>query len=42
VAEHVLALGGRVLQPPTTLPIGRYAVLEDPEGGIFSVLATVT
>jgi predicted enzyme related to lactoylglutathione lyase len=41
-AEYVLALGGRVLQPPTTLPIGRYAVLEDPEGGIFSVLATVT
>jgi len=37
-AEDALALGGQVLQPPTTLPIGRYAVLEDPEGGIFSVL----
>lgn len=41
-AEHALALGGRVLRPPTTLPIGRYAVLEDPQGGIFSVLAAVT
>ncbi|MGX6601559.1 VOC family protein [Micromonosporaceae bacterium Da 78-11] len=38
-AEYTSALGGRVLQPPTTLPIGRYAVLEDPQGGIFSILA---
>lgn len=41
-AERALTLGGRVLQPPTTLPIGRYSVLEDPEGGIFSIVATVT
>lgn len=38
-AEHTAALGGRVLQPPTNLQIGRYAVLADPQGGIFSVLA---
>ena len=40
--ERALTLGGQVLQQPTTLPIGRYAVLEDPSGGIFSVVATVT
>jgi uncharacterized protein len=38
-AGHALALGGAVVQPPTTLPIGRYAVLADPQGGLFSVLA---
>ncbi|WP_250002186.1 VOC family protein [Actinoplanes sp. M2I2] len=38
-AEHARALGGGVVQPPTTLPIGRYAVLADPQGGLFSVLA---
>ncbi|WP_127500167.1 VOC family protein [Actinoplanes solisilvae] len=37
-AEHTLALGGVVVQPPTTLPIGRYALLADPQGGLFSVL----
>jgi predicted enzyme related to lactoylglutathione lyase len=41
-AHHTLELGGRVRQPPTSLPIGRYAVLEDPQGGLFSVLATNT
>ncbi|MET0422653.1 MAG: VOC family protein [Actinoplanes sp.] len=39
-AGHTVALGGTVLQPPTSLPIGRYAVLEDPQGGIFSILAS--
>ena len=38
-ATDTLALGGRVLQPPTNLPIGRYAVLEDAQGGIFSILS---
>ncbi|GGK97128.1 VOC family protein [Mangrovihabitans endophyticus] len=33
-------LGGRVVHPPTTLPMGRYAVLEDPQGGTFSILAS--
>jgi predicted enzyme related to lactoylglutathione lyase len=41
-AEHAKALGGQVLQPPTSLPIGRYAVLADPQGGLFSVLASGT
>jgi predicted enzyme related to lactoylglutathione lyase len=38
-ATDALALGGRVLQPPTNIPIGRYAVLEDAQGGIFSILS---
>jgi predicted enzyme related to lactoylglutathione lyase len=41
-AQHAMALGGRVLQPPTSLPIGRYAVLADPQGGMFAVLASNT
>jgi hypothetical protein len=38
--QHTAALGGTVLQPPTSLPIGRYAVLADPQGGMFAVLAS--
>jgi predicted enzyme related to lactoylglutathione lyase len=37
--DHAFALGGHVLRPPTTLSIGRYAVLSDPQGGLFAVLA---
>ena len=40
--EHALALGGHVMRPPTNLSIGRYAVLCDPQGGLFAVLAGVT
>jgi predicted enzyme related to lactoylglutathione lyase len=36
--SYAQALGGRVVRPPTSLPIGRYAVLEDPQGGTFSIL----
>jgi uncharacterized protein len=39
-AEHAYALGGRVVHAPTSFAMGRYAVLSDPEGGTFSVLAT--
>lgn len=38
-AEHTLALRGTVVQPPTNLPIGRYALLADPQGGLFAVLS---
>ncbi len=38
-AQRAYALGGRVVHRPTNFPMGRYAVLEDPEGGTFSVLA---
>jgi predicted enzyme related to lactoylglutathione lyase len=32
-------LGGRVVGTPESLAMGRYAVLQDPQGGTFSVLA---
>jgi predicted enzyme related to lactoylglutathione lyase len=32
------SLGGRVVTPPTSFAMGRYAVLEDPQGGTFSIL----
>jgi uncharacterized protein len=31
-------LGGKICVPPTDIPVGRFAVLEDPQGGTFSVL----
>ncbi len=37
-ADHVRRLGGRVVQPPRNVAMGRYAVLQDPQGGTFSVL----
>jgi predicted enzyme related to lactoylglutathione lyase len=39
-AQNAYALGGRVVGAPTTIAMGRYAVLEDPQGGTFSILAT--
>jgi predicted enzyme related to lactoylglutathione lyase len=34
------ALGGRVLMPPTDVPtVGRMAVLQDPQGAVFNVMA---
>lgn len=39
-AEQAYALGGRVVQPPTSFPMGRYALIEDPQGGTFSILAS--
>jgi uncharacterized protein len=38
-AEHALALGGRLIREPTALPVGRFAVIEDPQGGAFAILA---
>jgi uncharacterized protein len=32
-------LGGRIVHPPTSFALGRYAVLRDPQGGTFSILA---
>ncbi|MEV4344950.1 VOC family protein [Actinoplanes sp. NPDC049596] len=37
--DHAVALGGRVALPPRSISIGRYAVLSDPQGGLFAVLA---
>jgi predicted enzyme related to lactoylglutathione lyase len=38
-AEYAYSLGGRVASPPTSSVMGRYAVIEDPGGGTFSILA---
>jgi predicted enzyme related to lactoylglutathione lyase len=32
-------LGGRVVGTPESMAMGRYAVLQDPQGGTFSILA---
>jgi predicted enzyme related to lactoylglutathione lyase len=37
--DNVASLGGSVLQDPHTIPIGRYARVADPSGGVFSLLA---
>lgn len=38
VAEAI-ELGGSVSVPPTDLPVGRFAVIGDPQGAFFSVIA---
>lgn len=38
-ASQVGSLGGKVLLGPANLQIGRFAVIEDPSGGQFSILA---
>ncbi|MEV6600404.1 VOC family protein [Actinoplanes sp. NPDC051346] len=40
-ASYALSLGGRVVRPPADQPIGRCALLEDPQGGAFSILQSV-
>lgn len=37
-AERATELGGAVSVPPTDLPMGRFAVLNDPQGAFFSIL----
>ncbi|MEV6305077.1 VOC family protein [Actinoplanes sp. NPDC051861] len=38
-AEHAYALGGRIVRPPTMISVGCYALIEDPQGGRFAILA---
>jgi predicted enzyme related to lactoylglutathione lyase len=38
VAARCAELGGQVPVPPTDIPPGRFAVLNDPQGGHFSVI----
>jgi predicted enzyme related to lactoylglutathione lyase len=40
-ARHATELGGRVLRPPTEIGTGKFAVLEDPQGGVFNVMEMV-
>jgi len=35
----VVELGGRVSMPPTTIPVGRFAIVTDPHGAPFAVIA---
>jgi predicted enzyme related to lactoylglutathione lyase len=37
-AKRVSELGGKVCVPPTTMQVGRFAVVEDPTGGYFSII----
>lgn len=37
-AEQAQQLGGKVSVPPTDIPPGRFAVLNDPHGAVFSVI----
>lgn len=37
-AARCAELGGQVPVPPTDIPPGRFAVLTDPQGGVFSIL----
>ncbi len=38
-AAKVVELGGQVHVPPTDIPPGRFAVVQDPQGGHFSIIA---
>ena len=37
-AAKAAATGGKVMVPPTDIPPGRFAVLQDPHGGTFTVI----
>jgi hypothetical protein len=38
--EAVKANGGGVIIPATTMPRGRFAILRDPQGGVFAVISS--
>jgi predicted enzyme related to lactoylglutathione lyase len=40
-AEHAERLGATVIAPPADAPVGRSAVLQDPQGAVFSVSRVV-
>lgn len=40
-ARKVAETGGKVCVPPTEIPVGRFSVVSDPQGGTFSIV-TVT
>jgi predicted enzyme related to lactoylglutathione lyase len=37
-AKRIAELGGKVCVPPTDISVGRFAVVEDPTGAVFSVI----
>lgn len=38
ICTKISASGGRVCVPPTDTPVGRFAVVNDPQGAVFSVI----
>ena len=39
IAAKTTALGGKIIRPPADIPnIGRFAILTDPQGGVFAVI----
>jgi predicted enzyme related to lactoylglutathione lyase len=38
IAERAKATGGKICVPPHDIPPGRFSVLEDPQGGVFTVI----
>ena len=37
-AKSIAENGGKVCVPPTDISVGRFAVVEDPNGGFFSII----
>ncbi len=37
-AQKITENGGKVCVPPTDIAVGRFAVVEDPNGGYFSII----
>jgi len=37
-ASKIIESGGKVCVPPTDISVGRFAVVEDPNGGFFSII----
>ena len=37
-ASKASETGGTVVVPPTAIPVGKFSVLKDPQGGVFSVI----
>ena len=38
-ANKVTETGGQVRVPPTEIPVGKFSVVSDPQGGIFSIIS---
>jgi len=37
-AQQITEMGGKVCVPPTDISVGRFAVVEDPTGAVFSII----
>lgn len=42
IADRAKAMGGKILNPPTDVPeIGRFSVLQDPQGAVFAIIKLI-